>query len=85
MAVTGGWWGVHWAVGWGSLEKKLGRGGLEGWPVRRRTGGGEWFWGGRAGVSAGAGGSAGGGLRFRGVEIDDKLEALDFVSNSRKI
>ena len=33
------WWGPgDWAVAWGSLEKKLGAGGLEGWPVRRRTG-----------------------------------------------
>ena len=34
---------------------------------------------------AGAGGSAGGGWRLRGVEFDDKLEALDFVSNGWKI
>ena len=31
--------------------------------------------------AAGASGSAGGGWRLRGVEFDDKLEALDFVSN----
>ena len=36
-------------------------------------------------VSGGAGGSAGGGWRLRGVEFDDKLEALDFVSNGWKI
>ena len=35
--------------------------------------------------AAGAGGSAGGGWRLRGVEFDDKLEALDFVSNGWKI
>ena len=40
---------------WGSPEKKLGAGGLEGWPVRRRTGGGEWFRGEQAGVAARAG------------------------------
>ena len=36
--------------------------------------------------AAGAGGSAGGGWQLRGwVEFDDKLEALDFVSNGWKI
>ena len=30
-------------------EKARRGGGLEGWPVRRRTDGGEWFRGGRAG------------------------------------
>ena len=78
--------GVHWAVGWGSPEKKLGgRGarGMAGAAADRR-------WGvvsGRAGRprAAGAGGSAGGGWRLRGVEFDDKLEALDFVSNGWKI
>ena len=35
--------------------------------------------------AAGAGGSAGGGWRLRGVEFDDKLQALDFVSNGWKI
>ena len=34
---------------------------------------------------AGAGSEAGGGWRLRGVEFDDKLEALDFVSNGWKI
>ena len=67
-------------MGWGSPEKKLGRGGLEGWPGWRRTSGGEWFRGVRGGPAMG-GGSAGGGWRLRGVEFDDKLEALDFVSN----
>ena len=81
--------GVHWAVGWGSPEKKLGAGGgggargMAGAAADRR-------WGvvsGRAGRprAAGAGGSAGGGWRLRGVEFDDKLEALDFVSNGWKI
>ena len=89
------WWGgVDWAVWWGSPEKKLdtGWGGLEGWPVRRRTGGGEWFQGGRGGVAARAGrGRRGLAVRpvvaggSRGVEFDDKLEALDFVSNGWKI
>ena len=76
-------------MAWGSPEKNLGTGGLEGWPGRRRTGGGECFRGGRAAHrrlrAAGAGGSAGGGWRLRGVEFDDKLEALDFVSNGWKI
>ena len=45
---------------------------------------------GRAGRprAAGAGGSAGGGWRLGGgggVEFDDKLQALDFVSNGWKI
>ena len=42
---------------------------------------------GRAGRprAAGAGGSADGGWRLRGGEFDDKLEALDFVSNGWKI
>ena len=35
--------------------------------------------------AAGAGGSAGGGWRLWVVEFDDKLEALDFVSNGWKI
>ena len=35
--------------------------------------------------AAGADGSAGGGWRLRGVEFDDKLQALDFVSNDWKI
>ena len=42
---------------------------------------------GRAGRprAAGAGGSASGGWQLRRVEFDDKLEALDFVSNGWKI
>ena len=86
MAVAGGGGRVDWAVGWGSPEKKLGAGGprgMAGAAADRR-------WGvvsGRAGRprAAGAGGSAGGGWRLRGVEFDDKLEALDFVSNGWKI
>ena len=54
------------AVAWGSPEKKLGRGGLEGWLGRRRTGGGELF----------RGGEAGGGWRLRGVQVEDELQAL---------
>ena len=87
MAVTGGWGGVHWAVGWGSPEKKLGGGGGARGMADAAA---DWRWGvvsGRAGRprAAGAGGSAGGGWRLRGVEFDDKLEALDFVSNGWKI
>ena len=36
------------AVAWGSPKKKLGAEGLEGWPGRRRTTGGELFQGGEA-------------------------------------
>lgn len=50
-----------WAVAWGSSEKKLGTGGLEGWPGWRWTGGGEWFRGGRGGAPPATGG---GGRRF---------------------
>ena len=67
------------AVAWGSPEKKLGTGGLEGWPGRRQTGGGEFFRGGRGGCLAG------GGWRLRGVEVEDEPQALDFVSNGCKI
>ena len=67
-------------------KAQRGEGGLEGWPVRQRTGGGKWFQGGRAGCgrrglavrSVVAGGSG-------RVEFDDKLEALDFISNGWKI
>ena len=57
-------------VAWGSLEKKLGVGGARG----------------LAGV-AGGGGRRFGRWRLaaQGVEFDDKLEALDFVSNGWKI
>ena len=50
---------------------------VSGWAGRRRDTGRP--------RAAGAGGSAGGGWRLRGVEFDDKLEALDFVSNGWKI
>ena len=60
--------GVHWAVGWGSPEKKLGTPGgvLEGWPVRRRTGDEELFRGGEVALGPAvrpvvAGGSGGAG------------------------
>ena len=83
------WQGVGRAVAWGSPEKRLGTGGLEGWPGRRRTGGGECFRGGWGGAlpAAGRGGYclAGGGWRLRGVEVEDELQALDFVSNGCKI
>ena len=46
---------------------------------------GKWFRVGRGGVAARAGGSAGGGWRLTGVEFEDKLQALDFVSNGWKI
>ena len=89
---TSGWQspavgGVHWAVGWGSPEKKLGGGegarGMAGAAADR-------WWGvvsGRAGWprAAGDGGSASGGWRLRGEEFDNKLEALDFGSNGWKI
>ena len=82
MAVTGGWGAF---IGrWGGDPRRkssAGWGGLEGWSVRRRTGGGEWFRGGRGGVAVRpvvSGGS-------RGVEFDDKMEALDFISNGWKI
>ena len=72
--------------GVGIPGEKARRGGLEGWPVRRRTGGGEWFWAGEAArAGCGAGGSAGGGWRLRAVEVEDNLQALDFVSNGWKI
>ena len=72
-------------MGWGSPEKKLGGGarGMAGAAVDRRCG----VVSGRAGRPpvAGAGGLADGGWRLKGVEFDDKLEALDFVSNGWKI
>ena len=49
----------------------MGAGGLEGLPGRRRTGGGELFRGGEA-----EWGSAGGGWRLRGVQVEDELQAL---------
>ena len=63
------------AVAWGSLEKKLSMGALQGWPGRQQTGGGECFQGGRGSASPAAGGGclAGGGWRLRGVEVEDEL------------
>ena len=80
--MAGRWWG---GVAWGSPEKKLGTGGLEGWPERRRTDGGECFRGGRGGAppAAGSGGLLVG--RLRVVEVEDEPQALDFVSNGCKI
>ena len=62
-------------------EKAWRGGGLEGWPgwrwgvvsgrAGRRGGGGQWF--GRWWLAA------------QGVEVEDKLQALDFVSNGWKI
>ena len=52
------------------LGFRVGAGGLEGWPRRR--------WrvvSGRRG-GAGAGGSAGGGWRLRGVQVEDELQTL---------
>ena len=54
VVVTGG----GGAVAWGSPEKKLGTGGLEGWPGRRRTGGGECFQGERGSAPPAVGGGA---------------------------
>ena len=80
----GGWVGIP-----GEKARRGGARGMAGaaadwrWGVvsRRvgRHGGVRWL------RAAGAGGSAGGGWRLRGVEFDDKLEALDFVSNGWKI
>ena len=78
-------------MAWASPEKNLGTGGLEGWPRRRRIGGGEWFRGGQGGAPTVTGGGEQGvgrwwlAARGEGVEFDDKLEALDFVSNGWKI
>ena len=75
------------AVAWGSPEKKLGTGGprgMAGAAADRRWG----VFSGRAGRrTAGRGrrGAAGGGWRLRGVEVEDELQALDFVSNGCKI
>ena len=70
-------------------RKRSARGGQEGWPGRRRTGSGECFRGERGStppaVVGGGGCLAGGGWRLRGVEVEDELEALDFVSNGWKI
>ena len=66
-------------------RKSSAQGGLEGWPGRLRTGGGECFRGRRGTAPPAAGG---GGLlfgRLRGVEVEDEPQALDFVSNDCKI
>ena len=70
-------------------RKSSARRGLEGWPGRRRTGGGECFRGEQGGAPPAAGG---GGLLFgrwwlaaQGVEVEDEPHALDFVSNGCKI
>ena len=80
------WGRGDWAVAWGSPEKKLGTGGLEGWPDRRRTGGGECFRGGRGGAPRAAGGLFGRWwLAAQVVDVEDEPQALDFVSNGCKI
>ena len=55
-------------------RKSLAWGGLEGWPGRWQTGSGEWFRGGWGGEAAR--GSAGGGWRLRGVQVEDEPQAL---------
>ena len=81
-ALAGRWRGDH--------QRKISAGGgLEGWPGRRRTGGGECFRGGRGGALPAAGGGGcclvGGDWRLRGVEVEDEPQTLDFVSNGCKI
>ena len=66
-------------------RKSSAREGLEGWPGRRRTGGGECFRGGRGGAPPAAGGGELLFGRLRGVEVEDEPQALDFVSNGCKI
>ena len=64
LRVQGGVGGCRrwWGGGVGIAGKKArNKGGLEGWPGRRRTGGGECFRGGRGGAPPAAGG---GGLLF---------------------
>ena len=85
MAVTGGWGAFIGRWGGDPQRKSSARG-----AYRDGRGTADRRWGvvsGRAGRprAAGAGGSAGGGWRLRGVEFDDKLQALDFVSNGWKI
>ena len=77
------------AVAWGSPEKKLDTGGLQGWPGRQPIGGGECFRGGWGDTSPAAGGR---GLLIgrwwlaaQGVEVEDELQTLDFISNGCKI
>ena len=86
------WGRGDWAVAWGSPEKKLGAGGargMAGGAADRQWGGVSGRAGQRGGAgrprAAGAGGSSGGGWQLRGLEVDDKWQALDFVSNGWKI
>ena len=77
-------WRVDWAVGWGSPEKKLGAGGprgMAGAATDRRRG----VVSGRAGQRGGGGRPRAAGLAAQGVEFDDKLQSLDFVSNGWKM
>ena len=74
-------------MAWGSSEKKLGTGGGRGM-AGVATGGGECFRGGRGGAPPAAGGGGLFGrwwLAAQGVEVEDELHALDFVSNGCKI
>ena len=70
-------------------EKARHRGGLEGWSGWHWTSGGECFRGRRGDTPPAAGGKggclAGGGWQLKGVEVEDELQALDFVSNGCKI
>ena len=50
-----------------------------GWPGRAA----DWRWGVFSGRAGGC--LAGGGWRLKGVEVEDELQALDFVSNGCKI
>ena len=66
-------------MAWGSSKKKLGTGepsGMAGAAANR-------WWG----VFSGWAGRlfGGGGWRLRGVEVEDELQALDFISNGCKI
>ena len=89
MAVTGGWGAFIGRWGGDPRRKSSARVGGGGGERDGRCGGGpavgSGFGEGGRPRAAGAGGSAGGGWRLRGVEFDDKLEALDFVSNGWKI
>ena len=69
------------ALAWGSPEKKLGRGGQEGWPGRRRTDDGECFrggWGGAPPAVGGGGGGLSGGVS-RLMLLHDQLPRLSHV------
>ena len=75
--------------GVGIAGEKARHGGPTGMAGARRTDGGECFRGGRGGALPATGGGggclAGGGWRLRGGEVEDELQALDFVSNGCKI